>query len=347
MKESNPFWQPIQNALFWAKTKSVIVVLLIAVAFPLAEAIFVNLWTAAPPDHANAFLIALGVLAVFHAVLTLVAVVEEVRSRSETILPKAFQLEEDSEKLERELKRREMKNKLVRLAFDRVNLQACEIEYSPSADAWCLGGFAKGLAPIIEPFMDQLDSTLGVRGNRFSVEVYFQRGTVPVQGCKNDCHRDLSQLAFYAPHVGNCIAVSGIPTKCSPAQIGFDAGKAFEQHIDECKHLFHENGAPIEQLYFRRYATCPINENCGDLAEGVLVLTSMQDEPFADDVLDTLAFLATITSSYLSAYRRCFELHNPAVASAARRVATAPKSILGLHIGKSTVTNPKPPEAKQ
>jgi hypothetical protein len=243
-----------------------------------------------------------------HGLFALAALIEESRNRSERILPRAFQLEEDAEKLNRELRRRETTNQLLRTAFERLNIQSCEIEYNPAADAWCLGGFSKGLLPILEPFLEQLDSTLGVRGPRYSVEVYFQQGTVPVDGCRNDCHRNLSQLAFYSPHVGNCQAVQ-MESKCSPAKIGYEAGKAFEQHIENNKQLFFENGKPLEAIYFRRYATCPISENCGERAEGVLVLTSMQDEQFADDVLDTLAFLSTIVSSYLAAYRRCYEKH--------------------------------------
>ena len=48
-----------------------------------------------------------------------------------------------------------------------------------------------------------------------------------------------------------------MPTKCSPAQIGFDAAKAFEQHIDSNKQLFYEGNKPLDSIYFSRYATSP------------------------------------------------------------------------------------------
>ena len=173
MKESNPFWYPIQNALLWAKAKSVFGLVLIAAVFPVVECVFVNLWTSSPKETANPIFVVLAVIVGIHCVFVLMAILEEARSRSETVLPKAFQLQEDSDKLLRELKRREMTNKLVREAFDRLNVQTCQIELSPTSDAWCLGGFNNALWPILSPFTDNVDKALGVHGTRFSLEVYF------------------------------------------------------------------------------------------------------------------------------------------------------------------------------
>jgi hypothetical protein len=231
MKPSNPFWQPITRALHWSKVKSIIVLLMIAVAFPALENMLNSWWTSATPATSKPLFLTLLVVIGLHAVFTLIAVIEQLQGRCERILPKAFELEEDSEKLTAELKRRETTNKLVRSAFDQLNAQRCQIEFYPDSDAWCLKGFWNGLMPILAPFIDNIDSTLGVRGHKFSIEVYFTQGTVPIRGCRNDCHRNLSQLAFFSPHVHNCTAVR-MPTNCSPAQIGFDAGTAFEQHID-------------------------------------------------------------------------------------------------------------------
>ena len=35
----------------------------------------------------------------------------------------------------------------------------------------------------------------------------------------------------------------------------------------------------------------------------------MQDEPFAEDILDTLQFIASIVSNYVSAYNDCYSDH--------------------------------------
>jgi hypothetical protein len=43
---------------------------------------------------------------------------------------------------------------------------------------------------------------------------------------------------------------------------------------------------------------------------GVLVLTSTQDDPFADDVLETLQFVASIVSNFVSSFEECYTHSN-------------------------------------
>src|SRR5205823_5814206 len=71
------------------------------------------------------------------------------------------------------------------------------------------------------------------------------------------------------------------------------------------KRIFCHNGQPKPELYFRRLATVPVNMVCMDWAMGLLVITSMQEEPFHSDILETMQFLASVISQYDASHTRC------------------------------------------
>jgi hypothetical protein len=240
------------------------------------------------------------------------------------MLLKAFEIAEDEKSMRLELERREKRNQLVRAAFGRLKQQACGLEQH-NPQAWLFGAFCSRLAPIMAPFLEEIDSALGVKGMKWSLEVYFEPNTVSLHGREQVGPCGLAQHAFYSHLIDHCSGVC-IEANCSAAKIGFDSERAFEQHISNNKERFFNGDKPKQSVYFRRYACTPIHEACSEFKIGVLVLTSMQDEPFAPDVLDTLAFLSTLVSFYLYDYQRCFSEHQQYIASFWAQVP-APKTI--------------------
>jgi hypothetical protein len=308
MNYVNPYWTSIERLLRHAQNLRLAALVAVAVFFPAIESFLTNKWTSASADVAEAYrILFFGTVAV-HAIVAMILVLQERCSEPQTLLARAHLLHDEVADLRRELVRRHQTNEMVREAFDLLRQQTCTIEYSADRRAWCFGGFHRGLEPILRPFLDRLDVALGVRSGKFTLEVYFEPGIVSVSGREEVGRNGLCQVAFYGTHKNRCDGVC-MDKVCSPAGMGYEAARAFTQHIEENRHVFFDGTKVREKVYFRRYAVCPINESCSNQMDGVLVLTSMQDEPFADNALETLAFLATLVSHYHSAYQRCFEMH--------------------------------------
>jgi hypothetical protein len=189
--------------------------------------------------------------------------------------------------------------------------QTCAIENNASDASWCLGGFHHALEPVIEPFLEKVDSALGVDGGKYTLEVYFQPGVVPTNGPPEVGPNGLCQVAFYGTHRDRCDGVC-MDRSYSPPALALSAGRPYQKHIDDDPQLFFDGDRLKDRIYFRRYAASPIHTPCRDDMIGMLILTSMQDEPFPSSALDTLAFLATLVSNFLGAYCRCFEAHQRA-----------------------------------
>ncbi len=309
MKSKNQFWPPIKQLLNAARGKSLFILALVTLGLPIIESILTAIWSSAPDATKSAPGWTLFAVVVIHIVLGAFLICDQLTTQPHSVLASAFEVEENATHQRAELRRREITYGLVRSAFDRLTLQTCNIEYDPGTEAWCLGGFNTGLNPVLAPFIEHSDTALGVVGKHFTLEAYFGPGLVPVRGTEEVGPNRLGQHYFSGTHVDRCAGVCLEP-QCSPALQGIEAGAAFEQHIENNRQLFYSHDEPKESIYFRRYAVYPITEPCSREAIGVLVLTSMQDEPFADDVLDTMAFLETLVSNYLAAYRRCFDEHN-------------------------------------
>jgi len=115
------------------------------------------------------------------------------------------------------------------------------------------------------------------------------------------------QEFFYSPNgLDPCAPVLKLGSR-APHRWGWKRGLPGYCHIENDKDLFYENGKPASTLYFRTFATVPVYLACAPQQIGLLVLTSMQTEPFAGDALDTLQFLASLVSQYVAAHNRCVE----------------------------------------
>ena len=282
---------------------------------PILEGVLIGIWTSAPAGTGCPAGWALLVVAIFHlAIGTLVLAGQG--TTPQTALAKAIELEECFETQKSELQRREIAYRLVREAFDLLNLQTCSIEEEAynhidstragsGRDPWCLGGFCQGLMPVLKPFIDRMDVTLGVKSMQFTLEAWFRENVVSVRGQVDQPKNGLIQHVYYGSHVDHCVGVC-LEANRSPCCLGDKADKAYQQHIKNNEELFFEDGHPKDEIYFRQYAVCPITWSCSGERMGILVLTSMQDEPFADDVLDTMAFFGTLITNYHAAYEECY-----------------------------------------
>ncbi len=309
MDKQNSLWPSIRRSLNNAKRQSLFVLALVALVFPIVESVLTESWSSTPLDAKSVPGWTLAFVVVIHVILGTFLLIEQFSAQPNALLARAYEIEENSSVLQRELERREAAYRILRDAFERLNTETCNIEFLPSDDAWCRGGFQKCLTPILQPFIDEAALALGVVSNKFTLEVYYQNGFVPVNGRPEIGRNGLCQQYFYGAHVNRCDGVC-LPANCSPAKQCVDAGNAFTHHIDQNKHLYYEGDKRKRGTYFRRYAACPITESCSPKPVGVLILTSEQDSEFADDVLDVLAFLGTLISSYVNSYQRCFLEHN-------------------------------------
>ncbi len=305
MERENPFWKPLQSLLKVGFQKSLFILTLVVLVLPIAEGVLTETWSSAPNEAKSAAGWTLAVVAFIHAILGFYILWSEFAGSPHMVVGKAFELQEQSNRQRRELDRREATYRLVRGAFDGLNLQTCTISGVLDEERWCHGGFHYGLAPILQPFIEQAEVAFGLSTRRFTLEAYFDQDRVPVRGRTEVCSSGLCQHFFFGEHVGRCAGVC-LEACCSPAKLARDAGTAFEQHISSNQQLFFDGANPKSAVYFRRYAVVPITESCSDVPMGVLVLTSMQDEEFAPDILDTLKFISTLITHFHAAYWRCF-----------------------------------------
>lgn len=322
MLDASRFWKPLRKSLEFAKRRSWWELAVVMLGLPILEGILTEIWASAPEGTGAPAGWALLVLAITHVVIGVLVLAGQ-SAAPQSVIADAVELEEGFEKQSSELKRREITYRLVRKAFDRLTLQTCTIEekaldhtlhgHGTSETPWCLGGFCQGFMPVLKPFMDQIDVALGVKSMQFTLEAWFHDHVVSVEGAAESPKNGLTQHIYYGPHVDRCVSVCLDPN-CSPCCLGALVDGAYEQHIRNNEQLFYEGHELKTDVYFRRFAVCPITWACSEDRIGTLVLTSMQDEPFADDVLDTMAFLATLIGNYHAAYEQCYNEYHAMVA---------------------------------
>lgn len=307
MLTENTNWRQLKEWAAWSGRHAQAELLLTGALLPVLESLFVNLLTGAEPGKGWPYGAALGILIIAHVCFLIVALFRE-RTTPASASICAVEAEDklathtansDQEigQLQRELGRRSDTHRLIRSLFNDYNLQTCQINPA-GRDSLC-----RGLSPIILRVAACIRTTLGVTSNEFSLELYCKEGAVeqdyscsPVDGVR--------QALFYSPIYLD---------PCTPMRLGQRAphrwalprGLPGECCITSDKGLFYQDGKPADSLYFTRFATVPVLEVCTPNQIGVLVLTSTQSEPFADDVLDTMQFLATLIAQYISSHNRC------------------------------------------
>jgi uncharacterized protein (DUF433 family) len=323
----NEYWIALKRRLFWSAAARFLVALAVSVALPIMEGLLINLYTSAPEGTKPLFWKFLMVIALIHLGMAIILLISEFNP-PEVKLASAAEAQENADKTTAELRRRESVYRMVRECVTALTRKTCDLPRhggdAEQADgaaplrqgAWCQQGFESGLQPIVNVIVANINTTLGVKSSRFTIEIHLDLfSLIGVEGIEDDngyCLRYFHGSPDQKQQVGQL-------TNDAPVKWGAMWDIPNQLHIQQDQTVFHENGQPKQRLYFRRFATSPIMAACSESRIGVLVLTSMQDEPFAEDILDTLQFIASIVSNYVSAYNDCYSDH--------RRVA-AVRSIL-------------------
>ena len=313
MLDTNEFWQGLKARIKIGGWQRGGLLLATSVIFPIFETSIASIASAAQEARvAWAVLILLGLLHLFLAgVLILID-----WATPEMKLAQAVEVQEKASANAKELRRRESAYRMVRECLTALTRKTCDLPrydresgeqssqaVTPQAQ-WCQSGFEAGLRPILEVITANISTTLGVSSSRYTIEVPLLPDYMSHIDFQEDQH-GLCLRAFTSPTLQRTVA-DEVSSNESPAVLGVTWGVPNQQHISDTTALFFQNGSPKPQIYFRRFATCPITEACSDTQSGVLLITSMQDEPFADDILDTMQFIASIVSNYVSAYCECF-----------------------------------------
>ena len=210
------------------------------------------------------------------------------------------EIQEELTRVNAEVGRRTETYRTVVSAIAEFNNRTCNIE------PWCQDGFEAGLKEIICRFTQNINVTLGVTTNKYTIESYFLPEAIEGEcGPRKTCigPTGLCMEFFYSPQVGR--AAPGKLTNNSPVNLGCAKQVPCEQHVASDRQLFYDGNTLKPNVYFRRFATLVFPTVCSPTFLGVLVLTADQDEPFAEDVLDTMQFMGSLIANYVDAYNRC------------------------------------------
>ncbi len=307
MLPENNNWKRLKEWAQWSGSHVQGELVLTGAVLPILEGLLVNLLTGAEPGKGWSFLVTLVALGCFHIYLLGLALFRE---RTSPIIAALDAIEvqhtldveraESARKMTElhcELDRRAECHRLIRSLFDSLNLETCNFNPHDSS------AFRRGLFPILREVAVRIRPTLGVTSGEFTLEVYYMDGEVagPHHCPPNDgVHQEL----FYSlTHISPCLPI-WLASR-APHRRGLTRTCAGTACVDEDKELFYQNGKPVEHVYFHRFATVPIMQACTARPVGVLVLTSMQMEPFAPDAVDTLQFMSSLITRYTDAHNRC------------------------------------------
>lgn len=327
MLSENENWQRLKSWMVWASRYHQAALLLTGAVLPVLECVFVNLLTGAETGKAWPFGVALTGLGVAHAVLLglillwgkgaeIVCAANAVEAEQKLA---AVQLaaQRREEAFRQEIDRRAECQRMIRSAIEDVNLQACQI--NPTAP----NAFCNGFGPVIQRLVGNIRTTLGVTSNQFTIELYCDAGVIS-QGNPCGSPDGVIQELFYSPHgLDPCTPVMQLGAR-APHRWARSRGLPGYCRIEDDKNLFYEGDKPAPGIYFRIFATVPVAQVCSPLQVGLLILTSMQTEPFSEDVLDTLQFLASLVSQYIAAHNRCVSEWRDNQMRLIERQATAP-----------------------
>lgn len=299
---ANPFWLSLKKRVFRSDAQRRASLLTTSVLLPIAEAILVNLWTS---NKQGAFLVAIAVLAFVHVALTAILLSSEAIG-PDVQLARAVEVADELDSAKRELVRRQLAHRLVRRAFELLTGQTCAIPDAGGPESWCKAGFMAGCQPIIDSIAENMQMTFGIVSPQWTLEVHLADASMV--GPAEEAARSFAGhvLQYLHPSGVTEAAVLGLPENRQPAALGKTVDVAATHHIRDLPEVYLNGNVPYPNVYFRRFATCPITEACSDNRIGVLVITSMQEDSFAEDILDTLQFVSAIISNYVYGYVRCY-----------------------------------------
>lgn len=310
MLGSNEFFVGLKQQLLGPPLTRILLIVLTAAVFPIAEGVLTETWSSATTSEAKKIAwTALIVIASIHIILFVVLLIIEFRA-PELLLASAAEVKENATERERELQRRSTTYRMVRECLILLTRKTCDLPrhgepqvVPPQANEWCQEGFEIGLKPIVDVVLENIMTTLGVRSTQFTFEIHiypeYIDGVEPIPEHNGFC------LRFFSSPIYQRTVVQRL-TNNAPCRLGEAWDIPNQQHIADSRALFYENDMPSADVYFRRFATCPITESCSETRMGVLVVTSMQDDSLAADVLDTMQFVSSIISNYVSAFSECY-----------------------------------------
>jgi hypothetical protein len=281
----------------WGAKQNWLASLMAMVILPILECIAINLLTGSSGAAAYMLGAVLTVIAAFHLLLAWFLLAGE-RTYPVKNAIDALELEEQLQQLRLELDRRSETYRMFRSVIEALNLQTC----NPNITDPC--AFFRGVDSIVHHVCCNIRSILGVTSNQFTIELYSNHGTVLHLNDPQPCGRPHMDYFFSPQNMDPCTSLN--LENRGPHHYGLGRTQPGICFIRDDPQLYYENGKPAPDLYFRSIVTVPLSEACNsDSIVGALVLTSMQTEKFADDVLDTLKFVATIISQYIASHNRC------------------------------------------
>ncbi len=302
--QTSKYWKPLKEAVDSVAARNLVLLACVTFLFPIVENVLVALWFGIKAGGAVAGWVLL-VVALTHVVLGILSLGGG--SCAVKALPEAIEMEEKLHEVQRELGRRTVAYGMVREAINSLNTSTCNLP------AWCSNGYEAGLNPIVKQFASDISTTLGVTSNQFTIEIYIELGGIEELTCTPDPSNEIylpygnsyMKLAyFFSPQQTDRRAVEALGHNL-PAILGAAEDVPAIHKISEYPGVFLQDGKPLPHVYFRRFATVPMNWVCSDMRLGIVVLTSMQEDDFSEDVLDTLQFLASLVSNYHSSYNKC------------------------------------------
>ncbi len=226
--------------------------------------------------------------------------------------------------LRAELRRKTEVHNTLRSSFDEFNVQVCNVS------GWFQTEFQQLLDHVFAPTRTVIDRILGVHNRVYTIELYIDDSQLPEFEINWETLEQqelqlptigstwLSLRYFYASErlsAGDALQMGNR----HPAVLAWSTSVPDEYIIDKFQELYGSFLCPQDDVYFRRVITVPVRMVCSsDSYWGVLVITTMQSEPLAEDVIDNLQWLSTLTTNFINAYNKCRESQKEKLESARR-----------------------------
>lgn len=209
------------------------------------------------------------------------------------------------------IRRKSDVHETLRASFDEYNAQVCNVS------GWCENEFQQLLDHVFAPTRSSIDRVLGISDRVYTIEVYLD--TTQIEDTKIDW-QELEEFQMDRPLLGATslglwyFYASERVTPESALRMGdrHPAVMAWSNHVpddyplDKHHQLYGTIQSPANDVYFRRVITVPIRVVCTpNEFWGTLVMTTMQREGIADDAIDNLRWLSSLTTNFIAAYNKC------------------------------------------
>lgn len=227
--------------------------------------------------------------------------------------------------LKEALRRKSNVHETLRESFDEYNTQVCQL------NIWCQSDFQTLLNRVFAPTRATIDKVLGINDRVYSIEVYLDDSCIMdtnvVGGEEFEGDRPFlgsTSLKLWYFHASERVSAEQSLSlgDWHPAVMAWSNHVPDEYSLDRHHQLYGTIQQPAEEIYFRRVLTVPIRMVCtSDNFWGVLVVTTMQNEPVVDDALDNLQWLSTLTTNFVAGYNKCKEAQRERMESERKSLA--------------------------